>query len=97
MEKTLVSNVEAVMTINQASGMTVADKGGVPLYSAGSVNDIANISSLLMADARNMFPKGTRNKKNSYPIVTLHASDGSKTTIAAKHPETVAFHFKKEK
>ncbi|EFP03765.1 hypothetical protein CRE_29233 [Caenorhabditis remanei] len=51
--------------------------------------------SILMADAKNMFPKGTKNKKNSYPIVTLHASDGSKTTIANKHGETVSIHFKK--
>ncbi|EFO89476.1 hypothetical protein GCK72_011292 [Caenorhabditis remanei] len=95
MESKLAQNVTAMITSTGASGIAVADRDGVPLYTTGEISDMANVGSLLMADAKNMFPKGTKNKKNSYPIVTLHASDGSKTTIANKHGETVSIHFKK--
>ncbi|CCD67221.1 Late endosomal/lysosomal adaptor and MAPK and MTOR activator 5 [Caenorhabditis elegans] len=95
MESKLEQNVTAMMSSTGASGITVADSEGVRLHSAGKITDMANVGSLMIADAKNMFPKGTRNKKNSYPIVTLHSSDGSKTTVANKHGETVSIHFQK--
>lgn len=95
MESKLATNVSAMMASTNASGIAVADRDGVPLHTTGEINDMANVGSLLISDAKNMFPKGTRNKKNSYPIVTLHSSDGSKTTVANKHGETVSIHFKK--
>uniref|UniRef100_A0A8R1IEB4 Uncharacterized protein n=1 Tax=Caenorhabditis japonica TaxID=281687 RepID=A0A8R1IEB4_CAEJA len=56
--------------------------------------EIQTIGSLLVADAQSMFPRGSRNKKNHYPIITLQGSDGSKTTVANKHGETVSILFK---
>lgn len=95
MESKLVANVATQMANTGASGIAVADRAGVPLYTNGEISEMANIGSLLVSDAKNMFPKGTRNKKNSYPIITLHSSDGSKTTVANKHGETVSIYFQK--
>ncbi|CAI2349353.1 unnamed protein product [Caenorhabditis sp. 36 PRJEB53466] len=88
MDNKLNQNVGNAIANTGAAGIAVADRNGVPIRTLGDVGDVATIGSLLIADAKSMFPKGTRNKKNSYPIVTLHSSDGSKTVVANKHGET---------
>ncbi|UMM21808.1 hypothetical protein L5515_003326 [Caenorhabditis briggsae] len=95
MEAKLVNNVATAISNTGASGIAIADRNGVPMYTTGDIKPMANIGSLLIADAKNMFPNGTKNKKNHIPIVTLHSSDGSKTTVANKHGETVSIHFRK--